>query len=285
MKQTKKLFLMIIPVALLAALLVIPSMRAETGGEVDLAALRAEIEANGWTFSVGENTATVIPLDQLTGPAQPMTGIAAATSEKNAAIPALPISHACVCTPVKNQGCASSWPWANTGMYEAIILVQTGVTVDLSEQWLLDCNPFNWDCYNGWFAGDIFYYTGAATEGDYPAGTPCVQVTPSYQANGWRFCGNAYSVASTDSIKNAIYRAGAVACMVYVDTAFQAYTAGVFNHSGTGGVNHFVVLCGWDDLKGAWQLKNSWGTGWGENGYMWIAYGCHDVGYAANYVY
>jgi cathepsin L len=72
--------------------------------------------------------------------------------------------------------------------------------------------------------------------------------------------------------------------MVYVDYYFQCYTGGVFNSSNQGNVNHFVTLCGWDDTRGAWRLKNTWGTGWGESGYMWIAYGCHDVGWAANYL-
>jgi cathepsin L len=48
-------------------------------------------------------------------------------------------------------------------------------------------------------------------------------------------------------------------------------------------INHAVILCGWDDAKGAWLLKNSWGTGWGENGFMWIKYGCNKVGYGACY--
>jgi hypothetical protein len=284
MVHVKKLFPVICAVILLAGMFAIPSLSAEKNVKNDLATMRAEIAANGWSFTVGENAVSYLPLDQLTGPARTMPGVSATVSLREDDGPALPIRQACVCTPVKNQGQCSAWPWANTGMFEAIILVQSGATVDLSEQWLLDCNPFNWDCNNGWFAGDIFFYEGAATEADYPLGTSCDQVTPSYQATGWQYCENAHSVASTYSIKTAIYQMGAVACMVYVDTYFQYYTCGVFNHSGTGPVNHFVVLCGWDDNKGAWQLKNSWGTSWGENGYMWIAYGCHDVGWAANYV-
>lgn len=62
-----------------------------------------------------------------------------------------------------------------------------------------------------------------------------------------------------------------------------------WTYSGT--VNHGVTLIGWDDSKGAWLIKNSWGPTWGdtcgfgtEKGYMWIAYGCNNIGYGASWV-
>ena len=52
-------------------------------------------------------------------------------------------------------------------------------------------------------------------------------------------------------------------------------------------VNHAVVLVGWNDnvgTNGAWILRNSWGTNWGEKGYMYIGYGISNVGSCANYI-
>jgi hypothetical protein len=42
-------------------------------------------------------------------------------------------------------------------------------------------------------------------------------------------------------------------------------------------INHDVALVGWDDAKGAWLLRNSWGD-WCDGGYCWIAYGANCVG-------
>jgi cathepsin L len=94
-------------------------------------------------------------------------------------------------------------------------------------------------------------------------------------------------------IKKALCEHGALAVAVHVSNAFRLYTGGVFNEQANGLIkNHEVTLIGWDDSKGAWLIKNSWGTGWGGNGddasstrgYMWIAYGSNDVGYNASWV-
>jgi hypothetical protein len=95
--------------------------------------------------------------------------------------------------------------------------------------------------------------------------------------------GNSSSVPSTTAIKNAIYTYGPISVEVAVDGYFQAYSGGVFNNNSASSLDHAVVLVGWDDTNGCWIMKNSWGTGWGESGYMRIAYGCDQIGYGAAY--
>jgi C1A family cysteine protease len=291
--KKKRGFVFVLAGALVAFMFLLPSLQAAEDSrltEADLAKMQEKILANGWTFQVGFNSACDYSLDQLVGPIpvksnqRYASSVSKITRENVDAVIAPPRYYACVCTPVENQTCSSSWAWASTDMFESVIKLKNGVTVDLSEQWLLDCNPYGWDCIDGWFASDMFFRDGAVLSSNFPPGTSCIGVTISYQAQTWHFCKNGYSVAPTNSIKSAIMNYGSVACMVYVDYYFQCYTSGVFNASNQGAVNHFVTLCGWDDSRGAWRLKNTWGTGWGESGFMWIAYGCHDVGWAANYL-
>jgi len=87
-----------------------------------------------------------------------------------------------------------------------------------------------------------------------------------------------------DKLKQALCRYGPLAVAVRATRLFQAYKSGVFNERDTGKVNHGVTLIGWDDNKEAWLIKNSWGTGWGEKGYMWIVYYSNSIGYGASWV-
>ena len=57
------------------------------------------------------------------------------------------------------------------------------------------------------------------------------------------------------------------------------------------GVDHDVLLIGWDDnlvgrdgKKGAWIVKNSWGPDWGDGGFIKVAYGTCNVGFNASWI-
>jgi len=194
------------------------------------------------------------------------------------------------CTAVRDQGnCGSCWAFGTVGPVESNILIKDAAARDLSEQWLVSCNTDGYGCDGGWWAHKYFVSPGAVYESDFPytaTDAPCGgPYTYHEKIASWAYVGNSYSVPSTDAIKQAIYDRGPVSAAVCVNTAFQLYSGGVFNPAiSCTTMNHGIVLVGWDDSRGAWRLRNSWGPDWGEDGYMWIAYGKNRVGYAAAYV-
>lgn len=267
--------------------------RAKLQAEID--AMRAEIKANGYTFEVGINPAMQYSLDQLCSfrtdlqlPAMYM-GDALVNTEL-ASPKALPASYIGYASSVKNQGnCGSCWAFAAVGLLESMVLKNDGIEVDLSEQHMVSCNPWDWGCNGGYWPQDMLINPGSPLESCFPytaTDAPCKSTCPyPYSIQSWSFVTEDYVVPDTELIKQAIYTYGAVQAGVYVDNFFQAYTSGVLNRCKKNATwtNHAIILVGWDDALGAWRLKNSWGTGWGESGYMWIKYGCDRVGEGANY--
>jgi len=83
---------------------------------------------------------------------------------------------------------------------------------------------------------------------------------------------------SVQQLKQAIAEHGPLISAVTVTPAFLSYAGGVFNERANFEINHGIVIIGWDDAKHAWLIKNSWGTGWGEGGYMWIDYDSNNIG-------
>ena len=115
--------------------------------DADIAALQAQGEREGWTFTVSKNEATQYSLSQLCGVVQPKDWAVGARFDPCLPTRELPATFDWrnhngynYCTPIKNQGgCGSCWAFALIGSVESNILIMDLTTTDLSEQWLVSC--------------------------------------------------------------------------------------------------------------------------------------------------
>ena len=199
-------------------------------------------------------------------------------------------------TPVKDQGsCGSCYAFATLGMIEGDILVDSGPEYDFSEEQSKECiwealYTGSGSCNGGWadWVINLLTRVGIVLEADDPYNaydTPCnFGTTPVERVTDWyMLSGN--NVPPTDTLKGYVYNNGPIF------TAFDAHCLpcgydGLYVVSGAGyyDINHAVVIVGWNDSlvyeggQGAWIVKNSWGTDFGDEGYFYIAYGGAQIG-------
>ncbi len=286
--------------------------------------LRNEVQAQGWPFQVGLTPALQYDRERLCGTRAELMPAEYRAHEPGGfenyevpqALATLPKTFVGVFSSVKDQGqCGSCWAFSTIGSLEGAALKKAGapngrvngdgsITVSgslpsLSEEQVLSCNPWGWACNGGYFAFDMLmpskagpkgYYKGAVPAAAFPYVADAVACNigrnPSFTpVSKWGYVGDSGSVPSVAAIKQAIYTYGGVSACVYADDYFAAYTGGVFTDSVSySTINHAILLVGWDDAKGAWLLKNSWGPSWGVDGFMWIKYGTCNVGLGACWV-
>jgi len=66
---------------------------------------------------------------------------------------------------------------------------------------------------------------------------------------------------------------GPLAVTVDANDKFMGYSSGVLRNCVYGNLNHAVNAVGWTTMDGVEVLKirNSWGTWWGDEGYIYMA--------------
>jgi hypothetical protein len=194
-------------------------------------------------------------------------------------------------SPVRQQLCGDCWAQAAVAMVESKMRIDDGDITRLAVQQAIDCNYTGSSCNGGWWGDvyDVYRVVGAVTQSCYPyqgedgscTADSCEVVT---RVDGWTEIDT-----SLVSIKTHLMSHGPIAVGFTVHDDFGSYTGGCYEYEGSGTVNHGILIVGWDDTKcggkGAWHIKNSWGTWWGENGYGWVKYGTCEVGTAAAIVY
>ncbi|KAK5857545.1 hypothetical protein PBY51_010784 [Eleginops maclovinus] len=183
-------------------------------------------------------------------------------------------------TEVKNQKqCGSCWAFSATGSLEGQNYRKTGMLVSLSAQQLVDCSNSNYGCKGGWMNNAFWYIStngGIESENSYPyeAMDGMCRHNPAYSATT---CTGFVNLNRGDeaALEEAVATVGPVS--VAIDAShptFQLYHSGLYDEPACSStlLNHAVLVVGYDSrsliYNRYWLVKNSWGLGWGEQGYI-----------------
>jgi len=193
-------------------------------------------------------------------------------------------------TPIKNQGqCGSCWAFSATEQLESQYFQKYGSLKELSPQQIVSCDTTDNGCGGGnpitaW--SYVSSFGGQEPKSDYPytSGVTGQSGTCSAQKSDVaEDVGQTHSLIASEPSQesNMLAQMQDSPMSVCVDAQlWQTYTGGVITASSGCGtsVDHAVQATGYNAEGNYWIVRNSWGTSWGENGFVYVEYGSNVCG-------
>ena len=181
-------------------------------------------------------------------------------------------------TPVKDQGyCGSCWAFSATEQIESDSMRTLGTSYILSPEQITQCDTTSSGCNGGWTEHAYNYVKkagGIETDSAYPY-TSYQGVTGQCHSSASQFkigVDSYTTLSGESSMATYVQSTGPLSVCVDAST-WNSYKGGIMTSCGNR-VDHCVQAVGVDaSSSGYWKVRNSWGTSWGESGYIRLAYG------------
>jgi len=176
-------------------------------------------------------------------------------------------------TPVKDEGTGAGYGvFATVGALESFYFINGNPLISFSEQQVQDC-----DLNNGGALPIFVYYAknGIMPEADYPSFRHPI-TTCQYDSSKAIYVNSGVTSIQENSVlalKTAIVKQPVNIFVEADQDVFQFYTSGVISSNCGAELDHDGLAVGYGTIDGeeAFIVKNSWGTSWGDQGYVYIS--------------
>lgn len=195
-------------------------------------------------------------------------------------------------TAVKDQGyCGSCWAFSATEQIESDSIRLGILTTDdtLSTEQIVQCDTVDDGCGGG-NTETAFEYVcsagGIESDADYPY-TSYYDYTGSCSSNSLKYkvtVDEYYSLSGEESMITHMFSTGPISVCLDA-SSWSSYVSGVITTCGMD-VDHCVQAVGVNLDEWYWVVRNSWGTEWGNEGYIWLEVGSNmcNIAYDPTYV-
>lgn len=192
---------------------------------------------------------------------------------------------------VKDQGgCGSCWAFSKTSSLESAL----GGKIDLSEQELVSCDKEQYGCNGGWLSDFKYQIShGQGLESDMPyeaRDMACKEISPAGKGVSFTYIGKPGKLPSEKDLKCAMFKSHTIPWItVSATNAWSNPPSSIkqlYKKCKRGQINHAVGVIGWVKVGGktGFIMRNSWGSGWADKGYMSMQLGCDSLGSEAAYI-
>jgi len=177
--------------------------------------------------------------------------------------------------PIQDQGlCGSCWAFSSVAAMEGAHAIKTGTLLKLSEQQFNDCDTRSHGCKGGLetWAFDYAENHAIELESDYPYTAKdgaCEAVESKGLVKAVSY--ERVEPSNVDALLHAIGYQPTCVSVNAGDNQFTFYSGGILNSTTCGTfLDHAITAVGYgsENGQGYFIVRNSWGTSWGEDGYI-----------------
>lgn len=187
--------------------------------------------------------------------------------------------------PVETQSSGGCWAYSSMSTVESRLLMTGDGAYDFSDNNLKYCHGF-FDSRstngNAWMTAAYFArQSGPLLEPQdpYPGGTSEPGLNcPVDEPTAFFIRDARYPPGDMNTIKQLVMDVGSIWSLMYISNTYFDSGDNTYYYGGTHAVNHVLNIVGWDDNRvtaggiGAWICQNTWGSNWGEDGFVYVSY-------------